>query len=172
MLSPSVPCSVAQPCVLRIHACSSRRLPRKIRCSQTPSCHNHSSQTSVQSSDCGCSSSSQRLAQTAAGSQDSAFPKNHEASSLASPLALGVAVGALAFGLHAPDAAASIFREEPSNALSFPTWVIHVSSVAEWVAAMGLMWQYAEVTGNERYDLLQNGQIPPVPSSPDTSPYC
>ena len=28
---------------------------------------------------------------------------------------------------------------EPANALSLPTWMVHVSSVVEWVVAMGLM---------------------------------
>ncbi|GMP80891.1 hypothetical protein CsSME_00035820 [Camellia sinensis var. sinensis] len=29
---------------------------------------------------------------------------------------------------------------EPPNALSLPTWAIHVSSVVEWVMAMALVW--------------------------------
>ncbi|CAI5946306.1 unnamed protein product [Closterium sp. NIES-64] len=32
--------------------------------------------------------------------------------------------------------------DEPSNALSLPTWIIHVASVVEWVVAMALVWQY------------------------------
>ena len=38
-------------------------------------------------------------------------------------------------------------RPEPNNALSIPTWAIHVSSVYEWGLAMALMWRYADVTG-------------------------
>ncbi len=48
----------------------------------------------------------------------------------------------------AADAAGLLIREEPANALSLPTWAIHVSSVIEWIAAMGLVWRYAEVTGD------------------------
>ena len=38
-------------------------------------------------------------------------------------------------------------HQEPDNALSFPTWVIHISSVIEWGIAMALVWKYAEVSG-------------------------
>jgi len=34
---------------------------------------------------------------------------------------------------------------EPANALSLPTWAIHVSSVAEWVVAMNLFWRLGGV---------------------------
>jgi Protein of unknown function (DUF2499) len=34
------------------------------------------------------------------------------------------------------------------HALSIPTWVIHISSVLEWVMAIGLIWRYGEATGN------------------------
>lgn len=40
---------------------------------------------------------------------------------------------------------------EPVNALSFPTWVIHVSSILEWLFAMRLVWHYADLSGNERW---------------------
>ncbi len=54
----------------------------------------------------------------------------------------------LAAAALCPDAAnAWQIRQEPSNALSLPTWAIHVSSVYEWGLAMGLMWKYADVTG-------------------------
>jgi Protein of unknown function (DUF2499) len=33
-------------------------------------------------------------------------------------------------------ALAALVHEEPGNALSLPTWAIHVSSVLEWCAAM------------------------------------
>lgn len=38
-------------------------------------------------------------------------------------------------------------RTEPANALSLPTWAIHVSSVLEWVTAMVLFWRLAEASG-------------------------
>ena len=31
------------------------------------------------------------------------------------------------------------------HALSIPTWIIHVSSVIEWIAAIWLIWIYGEV---------------------------
>ncbi|MGL6338175.1 MAG: DUF2499 domain-containing protein, partial [Waterburya sp.] len=34
------------------------------------------------------------------------------------------------------------------HALSIPTWVVHVSSVLEWIAAIYYIWQYGEVTGD------------------------
>ena len=45
---------------------------------------------------------------------------------------------------------ASVFNPphpEPANALSLPTWAIHVSSVAEWVVAMNLFWKLGGVPG-------------------------
>lgn len=32
------------------------------------------------------------------------------------------------------------------NVLSIPTWVIHLSSVIEWIAAIWLIWTYSELT--------------------------
>ncbi|WIA11194.1 hypothetical protein OEZ86_002176 [Tetradesmus obliquus] len=49
---------------------------------------------------------------------------------------------------------------EPGNALSLPTWAIHVSSVTEWVAAMALMWKYAEVSGNPRWKGMTWAMMP------------
>ncbi len=40
---------------------------------------------------------------------------------------------------------------EPANALSFPTWIIHISSILEWLFAMKLVWNYADLSGNERW---------------------
>ena len=51
-------------------------------------------------------------------------------------------------------------RAEPANALSLPTWVIHVSSLIEWLVAMGLIWEYADVTGNQAYKGLTWGMVP------------
>jgi hypothetical protein len=49
---------------------------------------------------------------------------------------------------------------EPANALSLPTWVIHVSSLVEWLIAMGLAWEYAEVTKRPAWKGLTLGMIP------------
>ncbi|MEM9137621.1 MAG: DUF2499 domain-containing protein [Cyanobacteria bacterium P01_F01_bin.42] len=34
------------------------------------------------------------------------------------------------------------------HALSLPTWVIHISSVIEWISAILLIWQYGGLTQN------------------------
>ncbi|KAJ7536895.1 hypothetical protein O6H91_12G087300 [Diphasiastrum complanatum] len=49
--------------------------------------------------------------------------------------------------------------KEPANALSVPTWTIHVASVAEWVTAMVLVWQYGQITGNESWKGLSWGMV-------------
>jgi hypothetical protein len=49
---------------------------------------------------------------------------------------------------------------EPANALSIPTWAIHSSSVIEWIFAMGLIWNYSDVTGNEKWKGLTWGMLP------------
>ncbi|KAF6133917.1 hypothetical protein GIB67_040681 [Kingdonia uniflora] len=48
---------------------------------------------------------------------------------------------------------------EPENALSLPTWAIHVSSVVEWVLAMALVWEYGEKSGHESWKGLSWGMI-------------
>jgi len=64
-----------------------------------------------------------------------------------------------ALALAFPDASQAI-AAEPSNALSLPTWAIHVSCVIEWATAMSLLWQYAEVSGNPRWKGLAWGLLP------------
>jgi len=32
------------------------------------------------------------------------------------------------------------------HVLSIPTWIIHISSVIEWIAAIWLIWSYGELT--------------------------
>lgn len=51
-------------------------------------------------------------------------------------------------------------RIEPANALSLPTWVIHVSSLVEWLMAMGLAWEYSEVTKRPAWKGLTWGMVP------------
>jgi len=46
---------------------------------------------------------------------------------------------------------------EPVNALSLPTWLVHWSTVLEWLVAMSLVWRYAEATGNEKWKGLSWG---------------
>ncbi|EPS69478.1 hypothetical protein M569_05288, partial [Genlisea aurea] len=49
---------------------------------------------------------------------------------------------------------------EPWNALSLPTWAVHVSSVVEWATAMALVWQYGERSGYESWKGLSWGMVP------------
>ena len=49
---------------------------------------------------------------------------------------------------------------EPPNALSLPTWVIHVSSLLEWLVAMGLVWRIGLASGNPRWKGLTWAMIP------------
>ncbi|KAF3448433.1 hypothetical protein FNV43_RR09146 [Rhamnella rubrinervis] len=54
----------------------------------------------------------------------------------------------------------SLLLGEPSNALSLPTWSVHVSSVVEWITAMALVWQYGEKSGYESWKGLSWGMVP------------
>ena len=49
---------------------------------------------------------------------------------------------------------------EPPNALSIPTWVVHVSSLLEWLVAMGLVWRIGDASGNPRWKGLTWAMIP------------
>ncbi|CAM9397931.1 unnamed protein product [Scytosiphon promiscuus] len=49
---------------------------------------------------------------------------------------------------------------EPSNALSFPTWMVHVSSLIEWLAAMTYVWRFADVSGLKEWKGLTWGMLP------------
>jgi Protein of unknown function (DUF2499) len=53
-----------------------------------------------------------------------------------------------------------VTHPEPNNALSIPTWMIHFSSVFEYIFAMNLVWQFAETTGNEKWKGLTWGMLP------------
>jgi len=49
---------------------------------------------------------------------------------------------------------------EPVNALSIPNWMVHFSTVFEFLIAMTLAWRYAEASGNERWKGLAWGMLP------------
>ena len=53
-----------------------------------------------------------------------------------------------------------VVHNEPVNALSIPTWAIHFSSVFEFLFAMGIIWDYAKVTNNEKWKGLTWGMLP------------
>mmetsp|Transcript_6369 Transcript_6369/g.13955 ORF Transcript_6369/g.13955 Transcript_6369/m.13955 type:complete len:446 (-) Transcript_6369:69-1406(-) len=71
------------------------------------------------------------------------------------PLGLGVHSPFLADGGALAELSAS--GAEPANALSLPTWLVHWSTVLEWLVAMSLVWRYAEATGNEKWKGLAWG---------------
>lgn len=49
---------------------------------------------------------------------------------------------------------------EPVNALSIPNWMVHFSTVFEWLIAMSLAWRYSEATGNSKWKGLTWGMLP------------
>jgi Protein of unknown function (DUF2499) len=51
------------------------------------------------------------------------------------------------------------------HSLSIPTWVIHVSSVIEWVAAIGLIWNYAALSNRLQWRSLSWGMLPALVSA-------
>jgi hypothetical protein len=46
------------------------------------------------------------------------------------------------------------------TALSIPTWIVHVSSVFEWIAAIWFVWRYSEVSGERSWRWLSFGMLP------------
>ncbi|KAK3429086.1 hypothetical protein EUGRSUZ_E00492, partial [Eucalyptus grandis] len=95
-------------------------------------------------------------------------PAAAEASLLGVAAAAGCCCCCLALSLAGPASAAaetaalvgpSLQLAEPANALSLPTWVVHVSSVVEWITAMALVWQYGEVSGYESWKGLSWGMV-------------
>jgi Protein of unknown function (DUF2499)/Protein of unknown function (DUF3593) len=53
-----------------------------------------------------------------------------------------------------------VSHSEPINALTIPTWMIHFSSVIEYLVAMELVWKFSQVTQNEKWKGLTWGMLP------------
>ncbi|MBK4729134.1 DUF2499 domain-containing protein [Oxynema sp. CENA135] len=51
------------------------------------------------------------------------------------------------------------------HALSIPTWMVHVSSVIEWIAAIWFIWRYGEITGNRYWWGLAAAMLPALVSA-------
>ncbi len=51
------------------------------------------------------------------------------------------------------------------NALSIPTWIVHTSSVIEWIGAIWYVWRYGEVTGKRYWFALSWGMLPALVSA-------
>jgi len=80
-------------------------------------------------------------------------------------LAVGVSLG---FEAHTPflsGLGALDFPAEPVNALSIPTWIVHWSTVFEFLIAMSLAWTYADAVGNPKWKGLTWGMFPSSISS-------
>ena len=61
--------------------------------------------------------------------------------------------------VSSPPLIASAKHGEPDNALSLPTWVIHTSSLIEWLVAMSLIWNYADVKKRPSYKGMTWGMV-------------
>jgi hypothetical protein len=51
------------------------------------------------------------------------------------------------------------------HALSIPTWVVHVTSVIEWIAAIWFVWLYAELSQRLAWRALSFGMLPSLVSA-------
>ncbi|MBD0336219.1 MAG: DUF2499 domain-containing protein [Cyanobacteria bacterium Co-bin13] len=51
------------------------------------------------------------------------------------------------------------------NTLSIPTWIIHISSVLEWVAAIWFIWQFAVAKNLPAWRWLSVGMLPALISA-------
>ena len=51
------------------------------------------------------------------------------------------------------------------HTLSIPTWIIHISSVIEWRAAIWLIWIYGELTENRSWWGLSFAMLPALISA-------
>lgn len=51
------------------------------------------------------------------------------------------------------------------HALSLPTWIVHVSSVLEWVGAIWFVWQFAAAVQTPAWRWLAAGMLPALVSA-------
>jgi hypothetical protein len=49
--------------------------------------------------------------------------------------------------------------------LSIPTWIIHISSVIEWMAAIWLIWRYADISQNSAWRWFSLAMLPALVSA-------
>jgi len=54
----------------------------------------------------------------------------------------------------------SASHPEPENALTIACWIIHITSLVEFLVAMGFCWRYADITGNPKWKGLTWGLLP------------
>ncbi|MEA5471015.1 DUF2499 domain-containing protein [Spirulina sp. 06S082] len=46
------------------------------------------------------------------------------------------------------------------HSLSIPTWIVHVSSVIEWIVAIWLIWRYGEIQGDRAWKWFALAMLP------------
>eukprot|EP00931_Biecheleriopsis_adriatica_P043857 TRINITY_DN25060_c0_g1_i1.p1 TRINITY_DN25060_c0_g1~~TRINITY_DN25060_c0_g1_i1.p1 ORF type:complete len:475 (-),score=87.59 TRINITY_DN25060_c0_g1_i1:42-1466(-) len=85
-------------------------------------------------------------------------------------LTLATGIPLFGFEAHAPflgglGAIEGMAPQEPVNALSIPNWIVHWSTVFEFLLAMSLAWRFAAASGNERWKGLTWGMFPSSISS-------
>lgn len=51
------------------------------------------------------------------------------------------------------------------HVLSVPTWLIHISSVAEWMVAIGLVWMYGNINNSRLWRGLAIAMLPALGSA-------
>lgn len=51
-------------------------------------------------------------------------------------------------------------QPEPENALTVATWIIHWSSLVEFLVAMGFAWRWADISGNPKWKGVTWGLLP------------
>jgi hypothetical protein len=51
------------------------------------------------------------------------------------------------------------------NVLSIPTWIVHISSLVEWIAAIWFIWQYAEFSQRSAWKWLSLAMLPALISA-------
>ncbi|CAE7749406.1 unnamed protein product [Symbiodinium sp. CCMP2456] len=84
-------------------------------------------------------------------------------------LTLAAGIPVFGFEAHTPFlsgvGALDIGSAEPVNALSIPNWIVHWSTVFEFLLAMSLAWRYADAVGNPKWKGLTWGMLPSSISS-------
>jgi chromate transport protein ChrA len=51
------------------------------------------------------------------------------------------------------------------HSLSIPTWIIHISSVIEWIAAIWLIWIYSTISQNPAWRSVSLAMLPALVSA-------
>ena len=55
--------------------------------------------------------------------------------------------------------------ENYMHSLSIPTWIVHISSVVEWVIAIWLIWRYGEIQSDRVWQWFSLAMLPALVSA-------